>query len=73
MTPLTRLRRADTHKTNFGGAVRRITGRPHNTFTDTTDSSEYAVGALAYSTDLERLYININGTQHQGWRYLALT
>ena len=73
MPTQTRLQRADTHKSNFGGAVRRITGRPHTTFTDITDSSEYAVGAMAYSTDLERLYININGTQHQGWRYIALT
>lgn len=72
MPTLTRLRRADTHKTNFGGSVRRITGAPQLTFTDTTDSSEYAIGALAYSTDRERLYINKDGTIN-GWRYLILT
>ena len=69
----TRLAGGDTFISGLAGAVRRITGRPHDTFTDITDSSEYAIGAMAFSTDLERLYININGTQHQGWRYLTFT
>lgn len=68
----TRSQRADTRIHDLGGTVRNITGAPQLTFTDTTDSSEYKVGALCYSTDRERLYINKDGTIN-GWRYMTLT
>ena len=64
--------RGETHITGLIGAVRRITGVPHLTFTDLTDPAEHSIGSLAYSTDLERLYINVGGTPYS-WRYMTLT
>ena len=72
MPTKTRSERGETHISNLAGAVRRITGVPYLTFVDATDPSENNIGSICYSTDLERLYVNVGSTQYT-WRYLSLT
>lgn len=68
----TTIDRGETHITGLIGAVRRITGVPYLTYTDLTDPAEHSVGSVCFSTDLERLYINVGGTPYK-WRYMTLT
>ena len=72
MPTLTRLQRADTHKSNFAGRIRNIGGKPITVFNDFTDLSEHAIGSIAYDEGNELLYINTTGTPY-GWKSMALT
>lgn len=67
----TRSERGETHISNLAGKIRNITGSPHLVFTDETDPSANSIGAMCYSTDRERLYINTTGTRY-GWKFLAI-